>query len=212
MNDTNQTLLTLFDRYATLAAYCDQAFAAAADRYAAQMQCAKGCAACCRLETVVPLEAALIAAYLAVVPLDVDRADDDADALECAFLKADAACAIYPARPLICRTHGMPMQYPDQAERDACPLNFSAFSLDQIEPQYVLSTETVTTNLMRLNLALCMIAGDAEFAGERIRLSDLRDAPRPLPPFSSTAILSDAELTRRIVEAVTRRGAWPQRR
>ena len=211
MNDTNQTLLTLFERYATLTAYCDQAFAAAVDRYAAQMRCAKGCASCCQLETVAPLEAVIIAAYLRNFPLTQVPASDEASPA-CALLTADGICAIYPARPLICRTHGMPMQYPDQAERDACPLNFLAFPLDQIEPPYVLHIETITTNLMRLNLALCMIAGDAEFAGERIRLYDLLHSPHPLPPFLSTAIVSDAEPTRQMVEAATRRGAWPQRR
>ena len=211
MNDTNETLLTLFERYATLTAYCDQAFAAAFDRYHAQMQCAKGCASCCRLETVAPLEALIITAYLKDVPLRHAPARDESFP-SCALLTDDGMCAIYPARPLICRTHGMVIQYPDQEEWDACPLNFTDAPLNQIEPQYVLHAEAVTTNLLRLNLACCMIAGDAEFAGERIRLSDLRDSPRPLPPLLSTVIASDAELTRRIVEAVTRRGAWPQRR
>ena len=197
MNNTNQTLLTLFERYATLTAYCEQAFAAAADRYAAQMQCAKGCASCCRLETVAPLEAVVIAAYLRNFPLTQAPASDESSPA-CVFLTADGMCAIYPVRPLICRTHGMVIQYPDQEELDACPLNFSAFPLDQIEPQYVLHVETITTNLMRLNLALCMIVGNAEFAGERIRLSDLRDSSRPLPPFLSKMIASHAELFRKM--------------
>ncbi len=212
MNDNSQTLLTLFERYATLTTYCDQAFAAAADRYAAQMRCASGCASCCRLETVVPLEAALIAAYLAVVPLDFDCAADDAAAPECVFLTADAACAIYPVRPLICRTHGMVIQYPDQEEWDACPLNFTDVPLNQIEPHYVLHAEAVTTNLLRLNLAFCMIAGETDSAGERIRLHDILHSSYPLPPFFSTLMEPNDGLTRQIVEAVTQRVAFPQRR
>ena len=111
-------------------------------------------------------------------------------------------CAIYPARPLICRTHGMAIQYPDQEEWDACPLNFIDAPLNQIDSQYVLHAEAVTTNLLRLNLAFCMIAGNAELAGERVRLRDLRASA--LPPFLADWLTANPELVRQLGERVKR--------
>ena len=163
---------TLIAQYAALCRYCDQAFAAARRRYPDQMRCAKGCAACCILETVVPLEAVMIAEYLA------SRAHsrpmpDEAAADQCAWLDQAASCRIYPARPIICRTHGLPLRYPDQLDPDICPLNLlETFSRD-IDPQCVLDAERITTNLLRLNVAFCMLIGSGEAAGERISLRDL---------------------------------------
>ena len=199
-NESSQIMITVFERYATLTAYCDQWFANVVGEYQAQMQCAKGCASCCRLETVVPLEAVLIAIYVDTLPIQ-RSVRDELSADECVFLTPDAACAIYPVRPLICRTHGLPIQYPDREERDACPLNFLDVSLEQIAPQDVLSIEPVTVNLLRLNLALCMIAGDADAAGERIHLRDILVRANPLPSHVSHVIESNRRLFQHILKA-----------
>ncbi|GAK51570.1 hypothetical protein U14_02815 [Candidatus Moduliflexus flocculans] len=199
-NESNQPIITVFERYATLAAYCDQWFANVVGEYQTQMRCAQGCALCCRLETVVPLEAALIAAYVEALPPQ-HAVKDDFSADECVFLASDATCAIYPVRPLICRTHGMPLQYPDREERDACPLNFSDIPLEQIAPQYVLSIEPVTVNLLRLNLALCMSAGNADAAGERIYLRDILVRANPLPSHILHVIESNRRLFQHVLKA-----------
>lgn len=160
----------LMAQYAALCRYCDQAFAAALGRYPDHMQCANGCASCCILETVAPLEAAVIAAHLAAAgpPVMPARA-----AHQCVFLDRAASCAVYPVRPIICRTHGMPLQYPEMETLDICPLNFSDQHPLDIEPQYALDAERIAANLLRLNLAFCMLMGSREAAGERIPLADL---------------------------------------
>ena len=45
----------------------------------------------------------------------------------CPLLENDR-CTIYTARPIICRSHGLPIQYIDESgnnQQDVCPLNFA---------------------------------------------------------------------------------------
>jgi hypothetical protein len=110
----------------------------------ADMQCAPGCAACCDVAlTVCATEAAPIREAVAALPLDARaRLAARAVALEgrdgpCVMLE-DGRCVVYAARPLVCRTQGLPLAYPPGfvpveavRGRDArghdltwCPLNF----------------------------------------------------------------------------------------
>lgn len=166
-------LTTLITQYQTLCRYCDEIFATTLNAFRPYMQCAKGCAACCILETVVPLEAYIIASYLksssspalAVVSHRENQAQD-----QCIFLHNNE-CAIYPVRPIICRTHGLPMIYPDRPGIDTCPLNFRELDITTIDQQFLLDVENITMNLMRLNLAFCFITGNPQTAENRIPLS-----------------------------------------
>jgi hypothetical protein len=72
----------------------------------------------------------------------------------CSFLSAAGQCLIYEARPLVCRSHGVPLQMSvaeDQKVRDACPLNFTGRSLAEIPAEFVLNTDTVNLLLGLLN-------------------------------------------------------------
>lgn len=167
-------LSTLFDRYQTLCQYCDDMFQRTAQVYRTQIRCAKGCDDCCLLETVVPLEASVIAAYLSSQPeiLELLCLPNQLNSSQCVFLK-NRTCLIYPVRPIICRTHGLPIKYPESEGIDVCPLNFHDENLTVIDPQFVLDAEVITTNLLRLNLAFCLLTTGADTAGERISLQSL---------------------------------------
>jgi uncharacterized protein len=103
---------------------------AAADQIAQghgqRLQCAKGCAGCCVDDlSVFAVEAARIQRQAAEV---LTQAPGPAGA--CAFLDAEGACRIYPARPYVCRTQGLPLRWIDEApdgqfveRRDICELN-----------------------------------------------------------------------------------------
>jgi hypothetical protein len=177
MSDTHYTekserdqLSTVFSQYQRLCRYCDDTFAATQRAFQPHMQCSKGCASCCVLETIVPLEAHVIASQL--VASDFPRVPEEHISQKekhCIFLDQHE-CAIYAVRPIICRTHGLPIQYPDRQEIDACPLNFVSLDLATLDSQWILVAETITSNLMRLNLAFCMLIQRPEIAGERIPL------------------------------------------
>jgi Fe-S-cluster containining protein len=122
------------------------------------------------LETVAPLEAFMIGEYLKSLPdFELPPPSGASGEIPCVFLR-DEVCTIYPARPIICRTHGLPLIYPNQQEMEVCQLNFTDVDITTIEPQYLLNAESITENLMRLNLAFCILTGEPDRAGERIPL------------------------------------------
>lgn len=146
--------------YAGLRERIDAFFAGVIARHPGALQCQAGCAGCCQDGlSVSPIEAAVIRDYLARLPATqrrriVTRARSDSEASadreidseldpergRCAFLDAQERCVIYPVRPLVCRSQGLPLAYPADlvpaaalrfAARDGravvcCPLNFAA--------------------------------------------------------------------------------------
>lgn len=92
-----------------------------------RLNCRRGCSQCCVDDlTVFALEAEHIRQNAGAV---LEQAPGPSGA--CAFLDADRACRIYPWRPYVCRTQGLPLRWieddEDQDEvfeyRDICPLN-----------------------------------------------------------------------------------------
>lgn len=118
----------------TLRRRVDDHFDAAVARTPADFACREGCSACCHQRiSVFAIEADAIRDALAELAVRapeirarVRAQADDPDAQHHCALLIDGRCSIYPARPLICRSHGLPVvaddRTPDQV--DACPLNF----------------------------------------------------------------------------------------
>ena len=135
--------------YALLRAKVDAKVAEIAGHQADQLACARGCHACCAPGlTVAAVEAAAIAAFLEARPEATPRDRPWGDA-RCAFLDTDGACEIYPVRPLVCRTQGLPIAL-DDGQLTVCTLNFRA-GLDQLPPGDRLDQKTVSTLLFVVN-------------------------------------------------------------
>jgi hypothetical protein len=129
--------------YLQLAAKVDAFFGRVRERYPDALHCEKGCSSCCNQHlSVITTEFRRIAqAVLALPPagraalsvrLDAGRADP-----RCPLLDDAGACRVYAARPMICRSHGLPIALPaavaasgsaptEPPGRDVCPLNFTA--------------------------------------------------------------------------------------
>lgn len=127
--------------YDRLVGKVDAETATLSHRLRDSLRCRAGCASCCHVElTVAAVEADAIVAYLADAGADVresihgraDRRDG-----RCVMLDDDDLCSIFPVRPLVCRTQGLPLLYPhdvvpieavlartDRGSITACPLNF----------------------------------------------------------------------------------------
>lgn len=129
-----------------------------AQMHAGLLSCGPGCASCCLPFSVLPIEAAIVHEAIDALPSadhnQLRRNLEDTD--RCPLLNDDL-CSIYAARPVICRTQGLPLAYVDEEretiEVSACPLNFPddhAFT-----PEKLLFMNGFNTRLADLNLAWC---------------------------------------------------------
>ena len=94
-----------------------------------QISCSEGCSACCTAITIFPVEAAALRSALEALPVAEAatircHVTEHAAGERCPLLSHDR-CLLYAARPIICRTHGLPILYTDSEERriDCCPMN-----------------------------------------------------------------------------------------
>lgn len=100
-------------------------------KYSESITCRKGCDSCCRHFSVSWVEAvslALAARSLSGEQLDFLRnhATSSANQDICPLL-VDGACILYAHRPIICRTHGLPILIRQGTDMrvDYCPRNFT---------------------------------------------------------------------------------------
>ena len=171
-----------------LRARVDAHFDAAVARTPTAFACRAGCDACCHQRFgVFAVEADRLRGALARLSRESpelrsrirgqarDQAEGAAD--RCPLL-VDGRCAVYDERPLICRSHGLPIAVADPAPRvDHCPLNFT-------------DTQPPAASVLRLaavNQPLAVIAalwkkadGDTgDLTDDRIPIVDLALAPDP---------------------------------
>ena len=138
------------------------------------LACRLGCSACCSREIhVFEVEAAAIRAELG----DSAIAESSSARTACPMLDAAGGCRIYAHRPLICRSHGLPVKFREEraaAEaRDICPLNEDV----GIDPWTAPADAILNLDVLNAQLALVnrLYGGD----GRRIPISQVvsRDVP-----------------------------------
>jgi len=119
--------------------------------------CHPGCTSCCTNLTVFPVEFFAIRREMdkdGVVPADIPF---DPVAV-CGFLH-EGRCRIYPYRPIICRTHGLPILYLDDTsgalkwEVSFCERNFTGPGPHEFTDETVLDIEELNAELYVINSA-----------------------------------------------------------
>jgi hypothetical protein len=153
----------------------DASAQAAFDRARNHMACRRGCDSCCMVWlTVDQVEADQLRSALSAMSAN-ERAEVRARGMRelareranepgprCAMLRDDGSCAVYAARPLVCRTQGYALRYPPGfiptaavrmriggGEVTHCPLNFTQRLPEAAE---VLDAERVDQILAVVNL------------------------------------------------------------
>lgn len=144
--------------------------------------CRTGCTACCVNLTVFPVEFHAILREMgrdgikpAAIPFD--------GTATCGFLH-DGLCRIYRYRPLICRTHGLPILYLDD-EGDTpewrvsfCERNFTGEGPVEFTDETLLDIEEMNAELYHINRAFIAASPEKNYHDHsRIALKDLCDTP-----------------------------------
>lgn len=174
-------------RYGELAGRVDAFFDRVRARYPGALTCAVGCSACCHQHlSVVPSEFRRIARAVlassdearAAIAARVAVGRDDP---RCPLLDEAGACRVYDARPMICRSHGLPVQVaaepgdaadgaPNAPLRDVCPLNFTAGpAVEDVDADCVLDLDHLDTVLGLLD-RLASDGGVPGSTGSRVDL------------------------------------------
>jgi hypothetical protein len=175
------------DDYRRLVARVDDHAERITEAWAESLACRSGCAGCCqRSLSVSAVEAASIRCWIqehGLAPREGEGACfispltivDPDQAEPCAMLDSGGACRIYPARPIICRTHGLPVAVPDPQggrQGDTCPLNFTQDGgLGVVPSEDFLDLTTLDVVLVAIDLRFTQAAGRTP--GERTSLAEL---------------------------------------
>jgi Fe-S-cluster containining protein len=158
-------------------------------RYGPHLLCRAGCSGCCHHHlSVFEVEAAAVRQAVRALPVETHkRVHQEARAVHereargepvaCPLL-VDDRCAIYSARPLICRTQGLPLLIEAEdgsPEVDFCSLNFTApGATDELDEDHLVPLDQLNLKLAMANLDHCRQAGiELSESGRRRAMSDL---------------------------------------
>lgn len=163
--------------YHSLLRRIDQHCGKITETFAVEMTCRAGCSACCRHLTLFPVEAANLVKAVDRLPAKI-RAFlagriQWPESGACPLL-LDDCCTVYSDRPVICRTHGLPLLAESEGVRtvDCCPENFRGVA--SLPGDAVIHLATLNNTLVAIN-AMFVVNNDAEgFKGkDRFTIADI---------------------------------------
>jgi len=139
------------------------------------LSCKKGCDLCCMAISVFPVEFYAIRTELNIKSLEVLPVLQNEE--DCQFL-VDHSCAIYPSRPVICRTHGLPLLYmgleSDEYELSCCELNFIRYDFDNFDEENTYPMDRINSRLYQINKNFVVGFEDGKYSEtDRIPLAEL---------------------------------------
>jgi len=141
------------------------------------INCRPGCSDCCRHLTIFPVEAAALAEALQELPTTavnlLAKLADQPEEGPCPFLR-DGLCLAYEDRPIICRTHGLPILTESDGEKriDYCPENFR--DITSLPGSGIVNIDAVNQALVAINAKFVNESPDARFRQkERFSLAEV---------------------------------------
>ena len=164
------------DNYYQMVARVDALCRGIQDVLSGRITCSEGCSSCCTSITLFPVEAAALNAALEALP---DARQESirrhvaahAGGERCPLLQHDR-CLLYAARPIICRTHGLPIIYTEgnQRKADCCPLNLNEGD-QPVSGSAIIDLDRLNTLLVAVN-ALYRSHVDADGLPERLTIAE----------------------------------------
>jgi Fe-S-cluster containining protein len=165
----------LLENYRQMIARVDALCRGILDVLAGRITCSDGCSDCCTAITLFSVEAAALRAALAALPEEQQSAIRShvaahSEGERCPLLDHHR-CLLYAARPIICRTHGLPIIYNAEGQRttDCCPLN--SIEDESVPGSAVIDLDRLNTLLVAVN-ALYLSHVDRDGLPERLTIAD----------------------------------------
>lgn len=173
--------------YRALRERVDAASGRLVDMHCKHIACAPGCHDCCTDLTVSPVEYAAILDDLRAAGVTAAELPFDPDAA-CPFLHG-GLCGLYRFRPLICRTHGLPIAFvndeeaPPQVNVSFCPKNFTAAEPEDLDfgPENTLDLDEINAELAEINAGAAGASRGHSGMFRRVPLRQLREDLRSVP-------------------------------
>ena len=165
-------MVHILDNYHQLIARVDSLCSAIAAPLGSQITCTAGCSSCCTAITIFPVEAAAMREELKKLPAlraeeILRHVSEHADGERCPLLSHNH-CLLYEARPIICRTHGLPIIYSNDGHRssDCCPHNLT--ETETVSGSSVVDLDKLNTLLVAVN---SIYISQSEYTGTELRVS-----------------------------------------
>lgn len=143
------------DNYRQLTAIVDALCNSITSALREQITCSAGCSSCCTSITVFPVEASALRIALKGLPDQqaeeiIRHVSEHAEGERCPLL-LHHRCLLYDARPIICRTHGLPIIYTTDGQRssDCCPHNLT--ETESLSGSSVIDLDKLNTLLVAVN-------------------------------------------------------------
>lgn len=139
--------------------------------HSSHLECKAGCDLCCMDYGILPVEFFSILDELKSDNFQKESLKEmPADESFCVFLQ-NHVCAIYKSRPIICRTHGLPLLFTNEDgewQLSACELNFTQFNFEKFTIDNTYPQDKYNSKLFLLNRDFV-----AEYNDENIEEFDL---------------------------------------
>lgn len=154
----------LFKRYERIRDKVDTLSEKLEGEHQKHLSCKMGCDLCCMDYSIFPVEyysireALKASSFVPDLP-SVNKPDS------CVFLK-DHKCTIYDERPVICRTHGLPLLFMgenDNWELSACELNFNNFDFADFTNENTFPQDRINSELFMANKTFIQEFDEKEF-------------------------------------------------
>lgn len=143
-----------FSKYRALRNNIDKRSEQLEKQHKKHIKCKAGCDLCCMDYSIFPVEFYSIVDALQETEKQ-PKTSVDTDPSKCIFLN-NHQCEIYTERPIICRTHGLPLLFMNEDndwELSACELNFTGFDLEDFSEENTFSQDKFNSKLFLLNKA-----------------------------------------------------------
>lgn len=139
-------------------------------------QCRKGCSSCCMDFSLLPVEFHYILEQIKNKHVTINR---DTTKGQCIFL-FDQSCTIYEHRPIICRSHGLPILFMDEEGENFnlsfCPLNFNDVDDDYFSLENSYHQDTINSKHYQINKSFVSYFHEQNYSERQmLKMSSLKD-------------------------------------